>query len=52
MTGFSLYTTVKPYKSREGVVWWRTKDSLSHVPQWSDSKQTKELLEPPCFLKS
>ena len=29
--------TVKIEKSRKGVVWRRTSDSLSHVSQWSDS---------------
>ena len=29
--------TLKIKKSRKGVVWWRTRDSLSHVSQCSDS---------------
>ena len=28
-------------KSREGVLWWRTRDSLSHVSQWSDSQKNQ-----------
>ena len=27
-----FFTTVKIQKNRKGVVWWRTRDSLSHVP--------------------
>ena len=30
---YGRYCTVKILKSRKGVVWWRTRDSLSHVLQ-------------------
>ena len=33
--------TVKIKKSRKGLVWWRTEDSLSLVSQWSDCYQNK-----------
>ena len=38
---FELYTTVKIYKSRKGLVWWRTRDSMSYGSQWSDSWQNQ-----------
>ena len=34
-------STVKIYKSGEVLVWWRRRDSLSHVSQWSDSQQNQ-----------
>ena len=33
---FDCYT-VEIKKSRKSVVWWRTRDSLSHASQWRDS---------------
>ena len=35
-TELLLNCTVKIEKSRKGVVWWHTRDSLSHVSQWCD----------------
>ena len=37
--------TVKIQKSRKAVVWWRTRDSLSHVSQWSVSQQNQGVSE-------
>ena len=35
------FPTDKIKKSRKGVLWWRTRDSVSHVSQWSDSLQNQ-----------
>ena len=44
------YSTVKIQKRRKGVMWWRTRDSLSHVSQQSDSQQNQGVSQTSLFL--
>ena len=34
------------------MVWWRMRESLSHVSKYNDSWAIKKLLKSPCFLRS
>ena len=44
------FRTVKISKSRKGVVWWRTRDSLSHVSQSSQTAKPRSCSNLPAFL--
>ena len=46
------FYTVKIQKSRKDVIWWHTRDSLSHVSQGSDSSQKQWVSQISRFFRS
>ena len=48
----SNFSTIKIYKSREGAVWWRTRDTWATCDDRVTAIKMEHFLDSPCFFKS